>query len=134
VSRLLRPDDPRAIATIEVLVDASAKVDARNAPGTETPLHWAASSDDIDALDALVAAGADIEAPGAVIAGGTPLDDAVAFGQWQAARRWSTTAHGPLYGTRPRWASSTESTRTSPETLLPGPTRGVRVARRHRTG
>jgi uncharacterized protein len=78
---------PDVATTIEVLVDAGAKVDARNAPGTETPLHWAASSDDIDALDALVAAGADIEAPGAVIAGGTPLDDAVAFGQWQAARR-----------------------------------------------
>jgi uncharacterized protein len=78
---------PDVAATIEALVDAGAKVDARNAPGTETPLHWAASSDDIDALDALVAAGADIEAPGAVIAGGTPLDDAVAFGQWQAARR-----------------------------------------------
>src|SRR6266545_4466146 len=36
---------------------------------------------------ALIAAGADIEAPGAVIGGGTPLADAVAFGQWKAARR-----------------------------------------------
>jgi uncharacterized protein len=78
---------PNVAAKIAALVDAGAEVDARNAPGTETPLHWAASSDDIDALDALVAAGADIEAPGAVIAGGTALDDAVAFAQWQAARR-----------------------------------------------
>jgi uncharacterized protein len=31
--------------------------------------------------------GADIEAPGGVIGGGAPLADAVAFGQWQAARR-----------------------------------------------
>jgi uncharacterized protein len=31
--------------------------------------------------------GADIEAPGAVIGGGTPLADAVAFGQWRAAQR-----------------------------------------------
>ena len=38
-------------------------------------------------LNALLDAGADIEAAGAVIAGGTPLDDAVAFGQWHAARR-----------------------------------------------
>ena len=53
----------------------------------ETPLHWAASSDDLDVLDALLAAGADIEAPGACIAGGTALDDAVAFGQWRAAHR-----------------------------------------------
>jgi len=53
----------------------------------ETPLHWAASSDDVAVLDALLDAGADLEAPGAVIAGGTALDDAVAFGQWRAARR-----------------------------------------------
>ena len=50
-------------------------------------MHGPASSDDVDALDALLDAGADIEAPGAVIAGGTPLDDAVGFGQWNAARR-----------------------------------------------
>jgi uncharacterized protein len=36
---------------------------------------------------ALVAAGADIEADGAVIGGGTPMGDAVASGQWKAARR-----------------------------------------------
>lgn len=38
-------------------------------------------------LDALIDAGANIEAPGAVTGGRTPLDDAVAFGQWRAARR-----------------------------------------------
>jgi uncharacterized protein len=42
---------------------------------------------DDEALDALVDAGADIEAPGAVIGGGPPLADATAFGQWKAARR-----------------------------------------------
>jgi uncharacterized protein len=78
---------PNVGPTMRALVAAGADVDARNPPHTETPLHWAASSDDIEALDALIEAGADIEAPGAVIAGGTPLDDAVAFGQWQAARR-----------------------------------------------
>jgi uncharacterized protein len=78
---------PNVAETIRALVDAGAEVDGRAASGTETPLHWAASSDDIDAVDALLDAGADVEAPGAVIAGGTPLDDAVAFGQWQAARR-----------------------------------------------
>ncbi|MEO5837255.1 MAG: hypothetical protein ABIQ73_02450 [Acidimicrobiales bacterium] len=35
----------------------------------------------------LVAAGADIEAPGSVLGGGSPLTDAVGFGQWRAARR-----------------------------------------------
>jgi hypothetical protein len=41
----------------------------------------------VAALDALLDAGADIEARGAVIGGGTPLSDAVAFAQWNAARR-----------------------------------------------
>lgn len=84
---------PNVAATIATLVEAGADVNARFAgPHTETPLHWAASSDDVDALDALVAAGADLEATGAVIAGGTPLTDAVAFGQWHVARR--LVAHG----------------------------------------
>ena len=41
--------------------------------------------DDVELIDMLLDAGADIDAPGAVIGGGTPLADAVAFGQWQAA-------------------------------------------------
>jgi hypothetical protein len=79
---------PNVTRTIAVLVAAGAEVNGRfTGPHTETPLHWAASSDDVDALDALLDAGADIEAPGAVIADGTPLTDAVAFGQWATARR-----------------------------------------------
>jgi len=79
---------PNVGRTIATLVAAGADVNARCAgPHQETPLHGPASSDDVEALDALLDAGADIESPGAVIAGGTPLDDAVAFGQWQAARR-----------------------------------------------
>ena len=79
---------PEAGAKIAALVAAGANVNARfTGPHSETPLHWAASSDDIEALDALLDAGADIEAHGAVIAGGTPMADAVAFGQWAAARR-----------------------------------------------
>jgi hypothetical protein len=79
---------PRVVDSIRVLVAAGADVrvpcEGRH---RETALHWAASSDDVDALDALLDAGADIEASGAVIAGGTALDDAVAFAQWRAARR-----------------------------------------------
>jgi len=79
---------PNVAATIGLLVEAGADVDAPfDGFHAETPLHWAASSDDVDALDALIAAGADLESEGAVIAGGTPLDDAVAFGQWAAAAR-----------------------------------------------
>lgn len=79
---------PNVATTIQVLVEAGADVNARfTGPHTETPLHWAASSDDVDALDALLDASADIEADGAVIADGPPLDDAVGFTQWHAARR-----------------------------------------------
>jgi hypothetical protein len=73
---------PNNVATVQVLLDAGADVDARfTGPHTETPLHWAASSDDVEVLDVLLDAGADIAATGAVIVGGTPLTDAVAFGQ-----------------------------------------------------
>src|SRR5260370_3705838 len=64
---------PGGAATVAALVEAGADVNARfRGPHEETPLHWAASSDDVDVLDALLDAGADIEAPGAVIGGGPP--------------------------------------------------------------
>ncbi|MEX2142625.1 MAG: ankyrin repeat domain-containing protein [Pirellulales bacterium] len=79
---------PNGPATVAALVAAGADVNARfEGPHTETPLHWAASSDDVAVLDALLDQGADIEAPGAVIGGGTPIADAAAFGQWNAAKR-----------------------------------------------
>ena len=79
---------PEGARTAAALVAAGADVDApfvgRHA---ETPLHWAASSDDVAVLDALLDLGARIDAPGGVIPPGTPLADAVAFAQWNAARR-----------------------------------------------
>jgi ankyrin repeat protein len=79
------PNGPAVVAT---LVQAGANVNARFVGAhTETPLHWAASSNDVTVLDALIDAGADIEATGGVIGGGSPLADARGFGQWDAARR-----------------------------------------------
>lgn len=98
---------PNAAATVTALIEAGADVNAPFVgPHAETPLHWAASSDDVELLDALLDAGADINAPGGVIGDGTPLFDATAFGQWQAARRliergarsglWESAAMGLL--------------------------------------
>lgn len=79
---------PNGAASVGVLVEAGADVNARfRGPHSETALHWAASSNDLDVLDALLDAGADIEARGAVIADGTPLADATAFGNWPVAQR-----------------------------------------------
>jgi uncharacterized protein len=50
----------------------------------ETPLHWAASSDDVDVAAALIDGGADIDAAGGSI--GTPLANAVGYGCWHVAR------------------------------------------------
>jgi ankyrin repeat protein len=79
---------PSRAAVITALVAAGAQVDARfTGPRAETALHRAASSDDVAALDALLDAGASIEADGAVVGGRTALSNAVAFRQWNAARR-----------------------------------------------
>src|SRR5206468_5830800 len=79
---------PNGAATVGALIAAGADVNAPMiGPHSETPLHWAASSDDVAVLDALIAGGADVEAPGAVFTGGTAMSDAVVFAQWRAARR-----------------------------------------------
>ncbi len=79
---------PRVAETIAVLAAAGADV---NAPfqksHAETPLHWAASSDDVAAIDALLDAGADIEQAGSALGGGACMANAVSFKQWNAARR-----------------------------------------------
>lgn len=81
---------PNGAGMVAVLIEGGADVNAcvANTPvAAETPLHWAASSDDVPVLDALLDGGADIEAPGAVFTGGTAMSDAVVFAQWNAARR-----------------------------------------------
>ena len=82
---------PNVQKTIQILAAHGAALNAAfNGNHSETPLHWAASSGDLAALDALLDLGADIESPGSVIGGGTPLFDAVVFGQWPAAHRLVT--------------------------------------------
>jgi uncharacterized protein len=80
---------PNGAAVVAALIDAGADPNVRceGARYAETPLHWVASTDDIEVFEVLIAAGADIEAPGGSIGGGTPLDNAVGYGQWQVARR-----------------------------------------------
>jgi uncharacterized protein len=50
----------------------------------ESPLHWAASTDDVDVAVALIDGGAALETPGGSI--GTPLDNAIGYGCWHVAR------------------------------------------------
>ncbi|WOO41630.1 ankyrin repeat domain-containing protein [Rubellicoccus peritrichatus] len=79
---------PNVTESIQLLIEKHANPNARGRDGTgETPLHGAASSNDVAALDALIDGGADINARGAVIANGTPLTDACAFRMWQCAER-----------------------------------------------
>lgn len=83
------PNGPQIVAT---LVAAGADVNGRvihpdPEGSSETALHWAASSDDVGVLDALLDHGAEIEASGAVFTGGPAMSDAVVFAQWRAARR-----------------------------------------------
>ena len=79
---------PRGPEVVRVLIDAGADPSAAVTGSwhAETPLHWAASSDDAEVAAALIDGGADIQARGASIAGGTPLDDAVGYGCWHVAR------------------------------------------------
>jgi hypothetical protein len=50
----------------------------------ETPLHWAASNDDVDVAVVLIDGGARLDTPGGSI--GTPLENAVGYGCWNVAR------------------------------------------------
>ena len=82
------PNGPQIVG---LLIDAGADPNALTTrrgsepgPGSETPLHYAASNDDVDVAEALIDGGADIEVPGGSI--GTPLDNAVGYACWHVAR------------------------------------------------
>ncbi|HYI13299.1 MAG TPA: ankyrin repeat domain-containing protein [Thermoanaerobaculia bacterium] len=116
---------PDAAASVTILIGAGADPNAvvklpTGDGAVETPLHWAASSDDVAVLDALLDGGADLEAPGAVFTGGTAMSDAVVFAQWKAARQllergaqttlWQSAALGIADRVHRRAASSNSST------------------------
>jgi uncharacterized protein len=73
----------QALAAVGAHLDAHARASWHH----ETPLHWAASNDDVALIDALLDAGADIEHPGSSIGGGPPIQSAVGYGQWAALAR-----------------------------------------------
>jgi hypothetical protein len=76
------PNGPQIVL---LLIAAGADPNYRDSePGAETPLHWAASSDDFDVAAALIDGGADIEVPNGSI--GTPLDNAIGYACWNVAR------------------------------------------------
>lgn len=82
---------PNGPQIVRLLIEAGADPNALTTghypepgPGSETPLHYAASSDDVDVAAALIDGGADLEVPGGSI--GTPLDNAVGYGCWHVAR------------------------------------------------
>jgi ankyrin repeat protein len=79
---------PNGPEIVSILIDAGAdpNLPVEGSWHAETPLHWAASSDDVEVARALIDGGANIEAVGASLGGGTPLDDAVGYGCWQVAR------------------------------------------------
>jgi uncharacterized protein len=76
---------PAAPTAVVLLLDAGANPnDDCGGDRPETPLHWAASTDDVEVAVALIDGGADLETPGGSI--GTQLDNAVGYGCWHVAR------------------------------------------------
>jgi ankyrin repeat protein len=76
---------PNGAQVVRILLAAGADPNARDPePRSETPLHWAASSDDADVARALIEGGADVNAPDGSI--GAPIDNAVGYGCWNVAR------------------------------------------------
>lgn len=82
---------PNVATTIEMLVAAGADPNAgsphpENPIVSETPLHWAVSSGDVAAAKALIDAGANVDAQGGIFDGCLPLEEAIIFEKYDAAR------------------------------------------------
>jgi ankyrin repeat protein len=76
---------PAAPQSVDLLLEAGADVnDDTGGDRPETPLHWAASTDDLEVAVTLIDGGALLDTPGGSI--GTPLDNAIGYGCWHVAR------------------------------------------------
>jgi hypothetical protein len=76
---------PNAPAAAQAILAAGADVNATTeGDRPETPLHWAASTDDVEVAEVLIDAGANLETPGGSI--GTQLDNAIGYSCWAVAR------------------------------------------------
>lgn len=76
---------PRGPQVVRLLIERGANPNVRGDDDEhgESPLHWAASSDDVDVARALLDGGADMELASGSI--GTPLDNAIGYGSWHVA-------------------------------------------------
>ena len=107
---------PRAEETISLLVRLGADVDARY-DGTahqENPLHWAASSNDVEAIHALLDAGADIDAAGGSSEAAHLSTTPPPSGNGTPLTFWWSAGHESQPGTPPPSDSPTGSGMPSP--------------------
>ena len=82
---------PNVAASIGLLIAAGADPNVAMPPNTsgevaETPLHWAASANDVEAVEALIDHGAVVDSLGGIFDGCTPFEEAIIFQQYDAAR------------------------------------------------
>jgi uncharacterized protein len=76
---------PAAPVAVALILDAGGDPnDDTGGDRPESPLHWAASTDDLEVAVALIDGGAELETPGGSI--GTQLDNAIGYGCWHVAR------------------------------------------------
>ncbi len=98
---------PNGPQIVSILIDAGAdpNVPVEGSWHAETPLHWAASSDEIEVARALIDGGADIEAMGASLGGGTPSMTPLATdaGKWPGS--WSSGERPSTLDKRQPWVS-----------------------------